>query len=501
MMKTTIISTTKKIWTSFKIKLRKKRTKTQTRSSKKLYIDALALVQKNKSGVGQTLEQTLESLLLMPDIKKDWSIYLVVPLGKGKYLKRYNKTIAHIKTIYFPARILNLLLGLRLLPPLDIFLGQGIYLFPNYRNWPLCRSRSLTYIYDLSFVLFPETVQPRNRKYLTNNIENWITNTDVIITITHWMRQAIETYFNDAKNKVKVVYCGVNKNLFYARSNKEIQIVKKRYNITYKQYILFVGNLEPRKNLSLLISAYLGLPKELKDKYGLVIVGSDGWLNGDLLAQIATEDAKGQKIYKVQKYVNNEDLPAIYSGATLLVHPAIYEGFGLTPLEAIACGTQVLVSDIPAAREILGDAPVYFNPYSVNNLQHKIIDSLTNQQKVPNIAVDNFSWEQSARTLYNYIDEQNQLGLRKISFKVILKTMLHRIDLTTLRLLGDKQINFYQPQSGHNKAELLKKIYISLLDNEQSVIQKNLLSGYNKMKNCLIKILKKTRRVLKMEHQ
>lgn len=156
--------------------------------TKRLYIDALALVPDRKSGVGQTLEQTLENLSLIPEFTTEWTAYLVVPLGKAKYLKKYEKTNISIKTICLPARILDVLLRFGVLPPLDIFIGKGVYLFPNYRNWPLWRSRSMTYVYDIGFVLFPETIQPKNRSYLATNIKKWISRTDTVITITNQVK-------------------------------------------------------------------------------------------------------------------------------------------------------------------------------------------------------------------------------------------------------------------------------------------------------------------------
>src|SRR4030081_2051898 len=131
-----------------------------------IYIDALALVPAHKSGVGLTLQQTLMSLLKNAAIADGYTIYLVVPLGKAKYLSNYVGPNVKIKTICLPAPVLEVFLRFKLFPPADWLLGTGTYIFPNYRNWPLWRSRSLTYLYDVGFVRFPEMVQPKNQKYL-----------------------------------------------------------------------------------------------------------------------------------------------------------------------------------------------------------------------------------------------------------------------------------------------------------------------------------------------
>jgi len=192
-----------------------------------IYIDALALVPERKSGVGVTLEQTLEELLKNSEMKS-WEVFLVVPLGKAKYLKKYESSNVHLKTIYLPARALAILLRTRLLPPVDWFLGKGVYLFPNYRNWPTWRSRSVTYIYDVAYVKHPETVQAKNQKYLSRSMSTWARRTDRVITISKQVKYEIEKYLGMNENKIDIVPCGVDRSVFCKRNSNEIENGEER---------------------------------------------------------------------------------------------------------------------------------------------------------------------------------------------------------------------------------------------------------------------------------
>jgi glycosyltransferase involved in cell wall biosynthesis len=135
---------------------------------------------------------------------------------------------------------------------------------------------------------------------------------------------------------------------------------------------LSVGNIEPRKNYARLIEAYMKMPRKVTDKYPLVIVGAGGWNNEDVkeLMQQAKED--GYKIINPKQFVVDDDMPALFSGAQFFVFTPIYEGFGMPPLEAYACGTPVLASRIASVPEAAGDAATYVDPYDVEDIRAKL---------------------------------------------------------------------------------------------------------------------------------
>jgi glycosyltransferase involved in cell wall biosynthesis len=461
-----------------------------------LYIDALALVPAKKSGVGVTLMQTLDQLLKLDELKH-WQIYLVVPLGKAKYLEDYIRPNVSVKTIFLPARALELLSRINLLPPVDWFLGKGIYLFPNYRNWPVWHSRSITYVYDVGFIKYPETVQLKNRVYLRRYIGHWMKGTDRVVTISSQVRYEIEKYLNVSDAQISVVPCGVDGAVFYRRNKQEVEKIKKRYAIPFKEYLLYVGNIEPRKNLVALLDAYSKLSPAIQERYGLVFIGGDGWLNQGFYEKLSTIQSAGLKALKVAKYVSSEDLPALYSGAALLVHPAIYEGFGITPLEAMACGTPVAVSDVPSIREVVQNAGHYFDPHDPSAISRTITAALKQtDDMVVNVAeglelAKEFSWKHSAIELSQVLSHEQQQGYRNHPLLARLRYVYQRADRDLMRLLGERVYPPYEPGTAATAKELSNILYDDFLREQPSRTQALARNMYLGIKHLAAVVLKK----------
>lgn len=456
------------------------------RLKKAIYIDALALVPKKKSGVGQTIEQTLGALVGLPEIKNgDWQIYLLAPLGKVQSLKVYVNKNIRIKSIPLHARLIDGLNRLHLLPPIDIFLGSGIYIFPNYRNLPLWRSRSLTYVYDVVFFRFPNMVEPKNQKYLSKYIRTWVERADRVITITNQVKDELEKYLNLSHTLTDVVYCGVDTHLFRERKAGEVNRVKKVYDIPYDEYFLYVGNIEPRKGIDTLIDAYIALPYSTRNTIGLVVVGGDGWLNEQIIIRIEREVARGEKILRVKRYVDNEHLPALYSGARILIHPALYEGFGMTPLEALACGTSVIATDLPAIREVLGQSLVrYFEAGDAHDLRANILEEISSATKSQlelgerTRVIARYNWGCSATTLFGIIESQYSQGPVDKPILRRIKRLYKHTDINLRRLLGERQLSRYIPRDTRNTEDLRKVIYDDYLKEQPNLIQGILLKQY-----------------------
>jgi glycosyltransferase involved in cell wall biosynthesis len=463
--------------------------------SKSIYIDALALVSKNKSGVGMTLQQTLAKLLVMEELK-DYTIYLVVPLGKAKALQTYVGQNVKTKTIFLPARLLQALMKTGLLLPVDWFLGSGIYVFPNYRNWPLWRSRSLTYVYDTVFISYPETVQVKNQKYLSRYINTWLGRTDMVITISEQVRLEIEKLLHVYYGKIDLVPCGVDRSIYKKSSLVEVQRVKDKYAIPYEKYLLFVGNIEPRKNLVALMGAYAGLPKRPRDQYGLVIVGADGWLNQSFRQKLVESQQAGLNIFKVEGYMDGEDLPAIYSGASLLVHPAVYEGFGMTPLEAMACETPVAVSDLPVMHEVVQNAGEYFNPLNTESITRAILNVLDDPKRKDELIREGLarsaalSWSNSAAKLFDAIEEQLKSGPKSHPLLTRLRALYSRFDRLLRRLLGERAFKKYRPATAANINNLRRNLYDDFINEQPARWQIVALSVYLGTKHAVAKTVR-----------
>ncbi len=156
---------------------------------------------------------------------------------------------------------------------------------------------------------------------------------------------------------------------------------------------------------SQLLEAYKLLPESLRKQYTLVIVGGSGWLNEPIMEAIKQDQAAGYDIIKPQVYMPEEDLPMLQSGATILVHPALYEGFGISTLQAMACGTPVIAANNSSLPEVVGEAAILINAEDTKDISDKMETLLKDtgmQSKLVNrglTQVQNYSWYASARIL------------------------------------------------------------------------------------------------------
>jgi alpha-1,3-rhamnosyl/mannosyltransferase len=218
----------------------------------------------------------------------------------------------------------------------------------------------------------PECVDKGNREYLERTVPFSLKNAQNIICVSEFSKSEIVKYYKTDPNKISVAHPSIDRTHFYKRSAEEIHKVKAKYDIFSENYILSVGNVEPRKNYGRLIDAYTQLPREITDKYPLVIVGAGGWNNDDVKAKMQEAKENGYKIINPKQFVLDDDMPALYSGAQFFIFAPIYEGFGMSPLEAYACGTPTIASNVTSVPEAAGNAAVYIDPYSVDDIRAKL---------------------------------------------------------------------------------------------------------------------------------
>ncbi len=174
--------------------------------------------------------------------------------------------------------------------------------------------------------------------------------------------------------KIQIVYLGVEEIFFEKKSKEKIKQTLNKHNLD-KKYILFVGTIEPRKNISALIGAFAKLQRR---ELELVICGKLGWMYDNLFSVIKKEEISEQ--VKLLGFVPDEDLPSLYAGAEMFVYPSFYEGFGLPVVEAMASGCPVITSDLSSTKEIAGEAAVLINPNSEDELTNAIKTMLKNNR-------------------------------------------------------------------------------------------------------------------------
>ncbi len=370
----------------------------------KVFFDAFPLVFDRPSGIGHLMVETIRALEANKEFADKHQLVLIAPRSGLKKLDRWGfKTTIH-KAVPVKGRIWSALVLYRLLPPADLFFGKGVYVFSNYTTWPLLFSKSVTYIHDLNFVENPDTVSPKTYRVLSKNMKLWIKRTDHIVTISEFSKKEIKKIYDVADERISVVLCGVDDKKFYPLDTNIVESIKKKYEIS-GEYILFLSNIEPRKNIDRLLDAYAALPDNLHDSYSLLLVGGDGWRNESTLNKIEHLRSEGLRIIRPKHYVPDEHLPALISGATVLAHPALYEGFGLSPLQAMACGTPVIVSDTTSLPEVVGGSGLYIDPSSTEDIKSKMAQILTNKkqrQEYSKLGLERskmFRWSYAANSL------------------------------------------------------------------------------------------------------
>lgn len=282
-----------------------------------------------------------------------------------------------------------------------------IYFEPNFIPIDSIRSKKrVVSVFDFSFDLYPEW-HPKDRVlYFQKNFWSSIKKADRIILPSNFIyEEAISKYGFD-KSILRVVYPGVDHNIFREYSSDLVKGVCEKYKLP-ENFILFVGSIEPRKNLKNLILAYELLPDYIKRDFNLVLTGFSGWENRDIMALLNKN--KGKIIYT--GYVSEDDLALIYNKASVFVFPSFYEGFGLPPLEAMACGCPVIVSDRASLPEVCSDSALYVNPHKPEEIADSIIKIL-NDQEVRNQLVrkglervKTFKWENTAKDILKIFEE------------------------------------------------------------------------------------------------
>lgn len=348
-----------------------------------IQVDAFPLVDSHFSGVGH---YTLGIVRAFDEMAAEGKLTysLIVPRRWANRLAKYE--LGYHKNVIknpFPNRIIRGFMKYRWRVPLDLFLGQGYYYFPSFLAWPTWWSKSTVVVHDVTYLAVPECVDKGNREYLKRVVPFSLKNASHIIAVSQFSRSEIAKYYNLDPKGIAVAHPSVDRRHFYRRSAAEIHKAKVRYDIFSEKYILSVGNVEPRKNYARLVEAYMGLPKDVTDKYPLVIIGAGGWNNKEVLDKIQEAKENGYKIIHPKQFVKDEDMPALYSGAHCYIFTPIYEGFGMSPLEAYACGVPVLASRVTSVPEAAGKAATYVDPYNPADITEKLLDMIKRIEQDP----------------------------------------------------------------------------------------------------------------------
>jgi len=311
----------------------------------------------------------------------------------------------HLRSIPLSDRVMAILWHrLRLPLPVEAFTGQvDLFHSPDF-TLPPTRARAVLTVHDLSFIRVPECAAPTLRAYLGKVVPRSVRRAHLILADSQNTKDDLVNLLGLAPEKVEVLYPGVEEHFRPVDDPALLEGVRRRYGLP-PRFVLSLGTLEPRKNFPRLIEAFWLLVRSspLASSLGLVIAGGKGWLYEDIFATVERLGLEEKALFT--GFVAEGDLPALYSAADLFVYPSLYEGFGLPPLEAMACGTPVVASRSSSLPEVLGEAAILVDPTDTEALAAAMMQVLEDEPLREEMRqkglrqARKFSWSGTARRL------------------------------------------------------------------------------------------------------
>lgn len=362
------------------------------------------------SGIGRYTHEMLTQLV---DRGHEWFLYSHCPIIVGDWSQpNVRIRVANIpEAINVPNRALRLAWAQTVLPywarhdKVDLFWSPAHNL-PHYLSRRIAR---VVTVHDLVWKHAGETMRPLARWLDAMQTPAAVRLADRVITVSRHTAQDLVEEIPKAASKVRVVHLG-GASLYPAASPESLHPMGIN-----RPYFLFVGTLEPRKNLYRLLEAYAALPVDIKKNTLLVIAGGKGW--GDVNVQAVAARLGLSDCIRVVGYVSEESLATLYTHALFLAMPSLYEGFGLPLLEAMARGTPVLTSDCSSMPEVAGDAGLLVNPHDVRAIANGLLTLIMNEKLRHDLTqraqanAGRFSWQKATDETLRVFDEA--LGERR----------------------------------------------------------------------------------------
>ncbi|MBI5033444.1 MAG: glycosyltransferase family 4 protein [Chloroflexi bacterium] len=311
------------------------------------------------------------------------------------------KTLQRARTIQvaLPMRTLRIAWEQTALPILARQYKLDVLHSPHYSLPLAAPCATVVTFHDMTFFLYPQAHLLYKRIFFRTMIPLAARRATSIIAISESTRQDILRLLKTPSEKVNQVSYGISSQFHLTENCNRLDEARHKYNLP-AEFALYVGNLEPRKNLPILLQAFArlvhqGLP------HSLVLVGSRGWKD-DAVFTTLSELGISDRVHFLG-YVTQDELPLIYQASRVFVYPSLYEGFGLPVLEAMACGTPVITSNVSSMPEVAGDAGLLINPNSIDELTVALQRALTDSELRVTLAqkglkrAQSFSWERTAR--------------------------------------------------------------------------------------------------------
>ena len=283
---------------------------------------------------------------------------------------------------------------------LDLFHYTDHALSLLFRKCPI-----IITVHDIAYLRLPNLLNTSRKVYKKNILQISIRKAKIIIADSYATKEDIIEYFGIREEKIRVIHLGVESRF---RPINNVEDFRLKNNLPSKM-ILNVGTLEPRKNVVSLIKAFRKLREMGFEDVKLVIAGNKGWLYQEIFKEVGQSGLKQEILFL--GVVRDKDLPLLYNCADIFVYPSLYEGFGLPPLEAMACGVPVITSNTSSLPEVIGDAGIMVDPTDINSLCESMYILLKDKElwnRMRNMGLERsklFSWDNTAEKILKVYDE------------------------------------------------------------------------------------------------